>query len=163
MDIYLTSGVGYGKTTLSAFDAALKDAGVHNFNLIYISSIIPPFSQIKVKKFKAARKQYGDRLYVVRAENRSRESGKCIGAALGWYQLKSGKGVFVEHEEIGETESAVEANLTSEIKKSLTDLCRIRGFSHAEKRMQIKMRIIKVTASAACVIVAAVYKSESWQ
>ena len=104
MDIFITSGIGYGKTPLSAFDAALKDAGVHNFNLIYISSIIPSDSSIKVKKFKATRKQYGDRLYVVRAETRSRESGKCIGAALGWYQLKSGRGIFVEHEEIGETQ-----------------------------------------------------------
>ena len=162
MDIFITSGIGYGKTPLSAFDAALKDAGVHNFNLIYISSIIPPDSSIKVKKFKATRKQYGDRLYVVRAENRSRESGKCIGAALGWYQLNNGKGVFVEHEEIGETEGAVESNLTAEIKKSLTDLCRSRGFPHAEKRMQMKMRILKVTDSAACVLVVAVYKSELW-
>ena len=116
----------------------------------------------KVKKFKATRKQYGDRLYVVRAETRSRESGKCIGAALGWYQLKSGRGIFVEHEEIGETESAVESNLTAEIKKSLTDLCRARGFPYAEKRMQMKMRILKVTDSSACTLVIAVYKSELW-
>ena len=162
MDIFITSGIGYGKTPLSAFDAALKDAGVHNFNLIYISSIIPSDSSIKVKKFKATRKQYGDRLYVVRAENRSRESGKCIGAALGWYQLNNGKGVFVEHEEIGETEGAVESNLTAEIKKSLTDLCRSRGFPHAEKRMQMKMRILKVTDSSACVLVVAIYKSYLW-
>jgi len=162
MDIFITSGIGYGKTPLSAFDAALKDAGVHNFNLIYISSIIPSDSSIKVKKFKATRKQYGDRLYVVRAETRSRESGKCIGAALGWYQLKSGRGIFVEHEEIGETESAVESNLTAEIKKSLTDLCRARGFPYAEKRMQMKMRILKVTDSSACTLVIAVYKSELW-
>ncbi|MBI4225698.1 hypothetical protein HY612_01155 [Candidatus Roizmanbacteria bacterium] len=162
MDIFITSGIGYGKTPLSAFDAALKDVGVYNFNLIYISSIIPAASVIKLKKFKAARKQYGDRLYVVRSEIRSRESGKCIGAALGWYQLKNGKGVFVEHEEIGETESAVESNLTAEVKKSLTDLCRLRGFPFAEKRMQMKMRTVKVTNSAACTLVLAVYKSEKW-
>lgn len=162
MDIIVTSGTGYGKTPLSAFDSALKDAGVYNFNLIYISSIIPARSSMKLKKFKASRKQYGDRLYVVRSEIRSRESGKCIGAALGWYQLKNGKGVFVEHEEMGETEGAVESNLTAEIKKSLTDLCRARGFPYAEKRMQMKMRTVKVTDSSACTLVLAVYKAERW-
>ena len=162
MDICITTGAGYGKSPLSAFDAALNDAGVHNFNLIYLSSIIPAETSIKFKKFTASRRQYGDRLYVVRAEIRSRESGKYIGAALGWYQLKNGRGVFVEHEEIGETESAVKSNLTTEVKRSLTDLCRSRGYPNTEKRMQIKMRILKVTDSSACALVVAVYKSEKW-
>ena len=53
MTIYIASGVGIGKTPLSAFDAALKDAGVYNFNLITLSSVIPPKSVIKLRKYKA--------------------------------------------------------------------------------------------------------------
>ncbi len=38
----LTAGTGEGKTRLTAFDAALLDAGIGNLNLIKVSSILPP-------------------------------------------------------------------------------------------------------------------------
>ncbi len=46
MKIYISSGRGTGPTSLSAFDAALNEAGVANYNLIRLSSIIPPDSKI---------------------------------------------------------------------------------------------------------------------
>ena len=163
MIIYITSGKGYGRTPLSAFDAALKDAGVYNYNLLILSSIIPPSSVIKVGKIVTTEEDYGNRLYIVKAEMRSRESGKYIGAALGWYQLSDGRGVFVEHEEIGETKAAVEANLTEDVRKSLTDLCRSRKFPMQEKDINIKTSIVKVENSPASALVIAVYQSESWK
>lgn len=162
MDIYIASGIGFGKTPLSAFDAALKNAGVNNFNLIYISSIIPPNSVIKIGKYKAERKNYGDRLYVVKAETRSRESGLFIGSALGWYQIQDGRGIFVEHNESGETEEAVRSNLINEVNESLTDLCHIRSFPLNKKGLKMKMSIVKVQDSPASTLVLAVYKSEKW-
>ncbi len=162
MLIYVTSGIGIGKTTLSAFDSALKNAGVNNFNLIYISSIIPVNAKVKTHKFKAKPETYGDRLYVVRAEIRSRESEKFIGAALGWYQMVDGKGVFVEHEAIGETEEAVRSNLNLEVQNSLIDLCRVRKFPLNRKKFKMKMSIVKVGEHAASTLVLAVYKSEKW-
>lgn len=83
MNIYISSGKGQGKTLLSAFDAALFDAGVSNYNLLVLSSIIPPGSVIKQQKYKTPDNEYGHRLYVVMSENRSRESGRYIGAAIG--------------------------------------------------------------------------------
>ena len=44
MQIHLASGVGSGPTELAAFDAALAAAGVANYNLLYLSSVIPPAS-----------------------------------------------------------------------------------------------------------------------
>lgn len=38
----LASGVGEGKTSLTAFDAALLNSGLGNLNLLKISSILPP-------------------------------------------------------------------------------------------------------------------------
>lgn len=162
MLITITSGVGFGKTLLSAFDGALKDAGVHNYNLLCLSSIIPPQSKIKIAKYKSEQNDYGNRLYVVKADMRSRESGKYIGAAIGWYQLPDGRGVFVEHEEIGETKSSVESNLTEDVRKSLSDLCKIRNYQAVEKDFKMKMVITKVKDSPASVLVIAVYKSEVW-
>ena len=40
----LVSGIGTGSTVLNAFDAALLSAGVGNFNLLRVSSILPPHS-----------------------------------------------------------------------------------------------------------------------
>jgi arginine decarboxylase len=40
--VFLTSGSAIGRTPLNAFDNALRDAGIADFNLIKVSSIIPP-------------------------------------------------------------------------------------------------------------------------
>jgi arginine decarboxylase len=39
MEIHIVWGEGEGKTTVSAFDKALAMAGIHNYNLIYLSKI----------------------------------------------------------------------------------------------------------------------------
>jgi len=44
--IVLTSGIGIGQTKLNAFDNALLNAGIGNFNLLQASSIIPPKAEI---------------------------------------------------------------------------------------------------------------------
>ncbi|MGB9848071.1 MAG: pyruvoyl-dependent arginine decarboxylase [Minisyncoccia bacterium] len=44
--IILTSGIGMGSTKLNAFDNALLNAGIGNFNLLQTSSIIPPKAKI---------------------------------------------------------------------------------------------------------------------
>lgn len=38
----LVSGVGKASTPLNAFDSALHDAGISQFNLVKVSSILPP-------------------------------------------------------------------------------------------------------------------------
>ena len=40
--VYMTSGVGYGKSELSAFDAAEIDANIVCANAVKVSSFIPP-------------------------------------------------------------------------------------------------------------------------
>jgi len=42
MRIDIVWGESEGKTLLSAFDRALLNAGIHNFNLISLNSVIPP-------------------------------------------------------------------------------------------------------------------------
>ncbi len=162
MKIYLTTGVGYGKTPISAFDGALRDAGVDNFNLLTLSSVVPPGAEVVFEKYKPEGDQWGNKLFCVMAEIRTRESGQYIGAALGWYQLEDGRGVFVEHMEKGETREAVEANLTEEINQSLTDMCHSRNIAFEKDRLRMKMSITRVEDSSASVLVVAAYKSENW-
>lgn len=164
MDIKVVSGIGKGKTTLSAFDAALKEAGVYNYNLITLSSIIPPGSKVtRIDKFETPPEEYGYRLYVIKAEVRSEEAGKYISAGLGWYQLKDNKGVFVEHEIKGETKVAVKSEIETRIRNSLKDLCRFRGIKFEESRIKSTVAITQIKNSPTSVLVLAVYESEGWR
>ena len=43
---YVTSGIGYGKTELSAFDAAELDGNIISTNALKVSSFVPPNWQI---------------------------------------------------------------------------------------------------------------------
>jgi len=164
MDISVVSGIGTGKTTLSAFDGALKNAGVYNYNLIVLSSIIPPTSKVsRVRKYDPPEGEYGYRLYVIKAEIRSDAVGKFIAAGLGWYQYGEDKrGLFVEQEIIGETKVAVKSEIDQRIKNSLQDLCKFRGVPFRENRVHSKIATTQITNQPTCVLVLAVYQSEAW-
>lgn len=163
MKIYIAAGYGTGKTTLSAYDAALNNAGVANYNLIYLSSIIPPETDIvRKRKILTPVEHFGDRLYAVVAEHRSQEVGKFIAAGIGWYQLEDGRGFFVEHHEIAETKIAVESELETKIHNSLKDMCTLRKVKFSENTLQTMTMVKEVASEPTCVLVIAVYKNENW-
>jgi len=54
VNIQVSGGIGSGPTELSAFDQALVRAGVANYNLIYLSSVLPPDSDVTVMQPEAA-------------------------------------------------------------------------------------------------------------
>ncbi|HUD44886.1 MAG TPA: pyruvoyl-dependent arginine decarboxylase [Patescibacteria group bacterium] len=162
MKITITSGTGTGSTLLSAFDDALKNCGVSNYNLIYLSSVIPPSSEIVKDKYITPQNEYGDRLYVVRAEHRGGMPGEWIGAALGWYQRKDNGGIFVEYDAVGKTKQEVESKLRFDVTHSVKDLCRFRNYPCTDGDIHVEMELAKVTDKPTCVLVLAVYKSEKW-
>src|SRR5882724_3759646 len=102
MQIHVASGTGTGPTTLAAFDAALNDAGIANYNLLVLSSVIPPHTNVVVHDGRLDETlpgEWGDRLYVVRAEQRADQPGEQAWAGIGWVQdPETHKGLFVEHE-----------------------------------------------------------------
>ena len=52
MDIKIVKGIGEGPTEIAAFDKAPFKAGIHDFNLIKLSSVVPKNSKInKIKKW----------------------------------------------------------------------------------------------------------------
>jgi len=164
MNIKVVKGAGEASTPLSAFDAALKDAGVYNYNLIKLSSVIPLASKVvKTSNFKIPENEWGHRLYCVMAEERCNEAGKFIAAGVGWYQMEDGRGLFVEHHLIGDTRIAVESELHFRIKNSLIDLCKFRDIEWEDKRMKYEVSINKVKSRPSSVLVIAVYQSEGWK
>ena len=111
LDIVVTRGTGAAPTELAAFDAALQEAGVAHFNLIRLSSLIPPGSRVRAPQtWPALAGSWGDRLYAVYADHRVSTPGAWACAGLGWMQDEdSGAGLLVEH--CGDDEAAVEARL----------------------------------------------------
>lgn len=157
MKILLTSGTGSGPTKLSAFDAALNTAGVANYNLIRLSSVIPPNSKIKVSKgpIKSKPGEWGDRLYVVMAETRVNTPNAEAWAGIGWVQdKKTGKGLFVEHE------GANEKTVKRDIKDSLEALMKTRGVDYGSIQLEVIGKTC--THEPVCALVVAVYQAEGW-
>ena len=150
MKILIVSGTGKGKTKLAAFDAALQDAGIANFNLIYLSSIIPAGSKIVCGKYNS--NGYGNKLYVVMSKCFQVVKNKYAWAGLGWVQDKFGRGVLVEAG--GESKRKVkdEIKLTFESMKAYRKIGKIR----------MKIVGVKCEGEPVCALVAAVFKEEGW-
>jgi len=78
LSIRVVAGTATGPTAVSAYDAALADAGVHNYNLLALSSVVPAGAEIDVLK------------QAVEGTGRAT-------AALGWTREDGdGPGVFYE-------------------------------------------------------------------
>lgn len=156
MEIHIASGTATGPTELAAFDGALYAAGVANFNLLVLSSVIPPYATViehedKIPEIKG---EWGDRLYVVKAEYRSSVPGVAAWAGIGWVTDTDGRGLFVEHE--GESKEYVEQQITA----SLTTLMKTRGIDFGEIHMKVDGIVCE--SEPVCATVIAVYKSEIW-
>jgi arginine decarboxylase len=157
MKINVSAGTGVGPTALSAFDSALVNAGVANFNLIYLSSVLPPNSDVTSLDTPVKPEgEWGDRLYVVMAQKRTSVRNQEAWAGVGWMQdLKTKKGLLVEHE--GHTEAEVRAD----IENSLKGLAANRGEEYGPIQMKVTGK--KCVSLPVCALVVAVFQSDSWR
>jgi len=155
LKIYVTAGVGEGKTKISAFDAALMNAGIANYNLIYLSSIIPKGSIVKPRKLKSKKNEYGNKLYVVMARFDQYAIGKEAWAGLGWIQDQAGRGLLAEH--WAESKEAV----IKLIHNSLNDMRTLRPYKYG--KIHYSVTGMKCKDKPVCAVVAAIYKSEYWE
>lgn len=157
MVIQVASGTGKGHTKLAAFDAALNEAGVSNYNLIRLSSIIPPGSVIRAgSPIQTQPGKWGDRLYIVMAEIRVDTPNMEAWAGIGWVQdRKTGKGFFVEHE--GTNEKSVRRD----IKASLEAMQGIRHVDFGDMHMEVAGRTC--THDPVCALTIAVFQADDWE
>jgi pyruvoyl-dependent arginine decarboxylase len=153
LDITIRTGSGIGHTKLSAFDRALQKAGVADFNLVTLSSVIPPQSRIRnIEGLLAG--GHGDLLFCVRAEAFAEQPGEIAWAGLGWVTDETGGGLFVEHHG-GSEESVVE-----QIELSLADMNATRGGGYGP--VQMALASAHSTGLPVCALVLAAYRVSSW-
>jgi arginine decarboxylase len=156
MLISVRKGIGTGPTELAAFDQALVNAGVANFNLLYLSSVLPPGSDVRREHhITPVAGEWGDKLYVVMAQSRTNKVNREAWAGVGWIQdAVTKKGLLVEHE--GDSEQEVHSDITH----SLSGLALNRGIDFGEQHME--MAGVKCTGDPVCALVVAVFESEGW-
>ena len=155
MKIVVTAGTGEGPTSIAAFDAALRRAGVENYNLIALSSIIPPGSTIECIPYVTPSDEYGHRLYVVMARCDEQRLGREAWAGVGWTQEpENGRGLFVELH--GNSKSDVEEAIEATLSAMMTSRGRSSGPIHSE------IAGIACRGRPVCAVVIAVYQSAGW-
>ncbi len=94
LHIRVVSGTGTGPTDVASFDAALADAGVHDYNLARLSSVVPPEATVEAVGTAPDLGPVGGRLWTVQARTTTAGPGR-VAAALGWATGADG-GVFYE-------------------------------------------------------------------
>jgi len=157
MEIKVVSGIGRGETKLAAFDNALFKAGIENFNLVPLSSVIPPKAEVVVcsRKLNFDSSLYGNRMYVVMAQKGENHPGQQAVAGLGWVLEEHGNyGIFVEHE----------GGSVRQVRRLIYTSLKTMMFYRPEEFGEIKMKVVRALCykRPACALVAAIYKVESW-
>ena len=147
---------GSGATTLAAFHAALEEVDLGHYNLVRLSSVIPPGTAVDPSgKTPAPAGEWGDRMYVVYADQRATAPGEQAWAGVGWVQRLDGQGgLFVEHE------GTSEALVTHAIKDSLRDL--VAGREDLYTGPDWVVHGVVCTGQPVCALVVAPYECASW-
>lgn len=154
--IPVMTAVGRGGTTLAAFHAALASVNLDGYNLIRLSSVVPP--HITVDRFgqpTLPTGRWGDKLYCVYADRRSAVPGKEAWAGLGWVQRLDGQGgLFVEHAGDDREEVAIA------LRTSLRDLVRTQRYEYGQPDWLLSGTVC--TGEPVCSLVIAPYETEPW-
>ncbi len=81
--VFFTRGRGVHKEELVSFEMALRNAGIAPFNLVYVSSIMPPDAEIVSREEGLACLNPGEIVYCVMARESSNVPCQKISAAIG--------------------------------------------------------------------------------
>jgi arginine decarboxylase len=81
--VFFTTGTGRHKEMLESFEMALRDAGIEKFNLVTVSSILPPKCEIVEKEDGLRELVPGEIVFTVMSRNSSNEPSRRIAAAIG--------------------------------------------------------------------------------
>jgi arginine decarboxylase len=105
--IFFTKGVGVHKEYLASFEAALRDAGIAQFNLVTVSSIYPPGCKKVTREEGLKYLKPGQIVYVVMARTATSEPSRLIAASIGCAIPADPEqyGYLSEHHSFGETDS----------------------------------------------------------
>jgi arginine decarboxylase len=154
--IPVVCATGTAGTSLAAFHNALVAMELGHYNLVRLSSVVPPGTSVdRTGKAPVPVGQWGDRMYCVYAEQHATLPGEQAWAGIGWVQrLDGGGGLFVEHE--GTSEEFV----THAIRTSLAEL--VAGHEDEYSAPDWVTHGAICTSEPVCALVMAPYESAPW-
>ena len=153
--VFLTKGVGYHKEKLASFEMALRNAKIASYNIVEVSSILPPGCTFITVNEGVKELTPGQILHVVLSKNATNEPHRLIGASVGVAIPKDKKmyGYLSEHHSFGENEQQAgdyaeelaETMLTTILEVKDTELTGKAKYLESIKKM-IRTRNITQTA-----------------
>lgn len=105
--LFFTKGVGRHKDYLQSFELALRDAGIAPYNIVTVSSILPPGCKIVSREEGQKLLKPGQILYCVMARNATNEPNRLVAASIGCAiptDAENNYGYLSEHHPFGEKE-----------------------------------------------------------
>lgn len=102
--IFFTKGVGVHKDRLASFEAALRNAKIEKFNLVYVSSIFPAGCRTVTVDEGLKSLSPGQIVFCVMARSETNEPNRLVSAAIGVAlpQDETRYGYLSEHHTFGE-------------------------------------------------------------
>lgn len=156
--IRLSRSRAEGPTRLAAFDAALVAAGLQNFNLLPLSSVIPIGAAVDVvEPADQLEGRHGDLLYCVYAASYATSPGAEAWAGVAWALRgdDSGAGLFVEHS------SSSEADLHAHLDATLGAMMANRADGYVDGGRLVASATC--TAEPVAALVVASYRTAGWE
>lgn len=149
--IHVAGGVGVGPTEMSAYDAALADANLHNYNLVTVSSVIPADGHLEIVDEAPDLGPAGNRLTVVQGEIVAGPDADsaAITTGIGW---ASGPGPGLFYEASGTDPESVDA----EIRRGLDAGCELREWTITDRDLKLST-VEPVDGSYTAAVVLAAY------
>lgn len=104
--VFFTHGVGRHKDKLTSFEYALRDAGIAPFNLVTVSSILPPHTRIVQREDGLKSLKPGQIVFVVMSRNQDNEPNRLMAASVGAAVPadRDNYGYLSEHHAFGQNE-----------------------------------------------------------
>lgn len=152
--VFLTAGVGVGRQALNAFDNALRDANIADFNLIRVTSIVPPGIPVHhISPSSEFIKGEGLLIPTIYEAISSKKVGREISAAVGigiTVPAEKGAGIIFTYSCFGSKKKAAET-----VREMVEEGMRAKGY--LKHRCEIAAASAIVEKDWTCVIASAVF------
>lgn len=104
--VFLTKGVGKHREKLTSFEMSLRSAGIAEFNLVRVKSILPPRCKMLSQQEGLKYLSSGQIVFAVMSENATNEPHRLIAASVGVAVPANPDqyGYLSEHHSFGETD-----------------------------------------------------------
>jgi arginine decarboxylase len=171
MNVSVAAGVGRGPTAMASYDAALAGAGVHNYNLVTVSSVVPADATVEAVETAPDLGPAGGRLTVVQgrataeptesvgsevtaepvvnAESEESDASEDhVVAGLGW-ATGPGPGLFYE------ADGSDPATVRDRIDRGLDAGAALRDWTLTDREVTLAVGSVQPDAHVTAVVVAA--------